>query len=95
MTHMQMNIHAYNTHSVILCKPLHEPRPVNRFSPKTSVELYVYNKGKVTYKVNFDAVDILISVRLLIMCKVSLKEARSQPLASKRTLSCSQEERDM
>lgn len=42
----------------------------SKLIPIASADLYGYNKGKVTYKVNFDGVDNLIGVRLLIICKV-------------------------
>lgn len=81
------------THTSTVQAFIGETRAVNNFSselnltPRTGTDLYGYNKDKVTYKVNFDAADILIGVWLLIICKVPLKEALSQPLASNVTLS--------
>lgn len=70
----------------MLCK--YKSTPGNLFSSKLNLiskisgDLCGYNKDKPTYKMNFDAVDILIGVRLLI---IPFKEALSQPLASNVT----------
>lgn len=68
-----------------LLKPLYKSRPVNHFSklnliPVTRAHLHGYNKDKVT----FDSGDMIITLRLLFVSEVLMKEALSQTLTIHR-----------